>query len=216
MKNIFTRSLAAAPAAGIKLRTKDSLEWFRTHVAKKVKKKVGRTDVENALSGEPVKTTTFRLGKMYLFAYDAKHKETLPYWDASPLIIPFSDDGKSITAINFHYLPPLLRAKLMDMLYGFITNERMDKTTKLKLTYQALKSSSRFQYVKPCVKKYLKTHIRSELIEIPPSYWEAALFLPVASWQKQKHTVVYKDSTRIANGNSGNGVQRKRTSKSKL
>ena len=33
-------------------------------------------------------------GNMYLFLYDPKYKETLPYYDTAPLVIPF----KSVAA----------------------------------------------------------------------------------------------------------------------
>jgi hypothetical protein len=29
-------------------------------------------------------------GKMYFYYYDPKHKETLPYYDRFPLVLPFS------------------------------------------------------------------------------------------------------------------------------
>ena len=144
-----------------------------------------------------VKTHRFRMGRMYIFAYDALYKGTLPYWDASPLMIPIHDNGTHITGINFHYLPIKYRAKLMNALYSFLTNDKMDEKTKLRMTYQVLKASSKFKYVKPCIKQYLKSHVKSQLIEIPPQYWEVALFLPVASWQNANANVVFKDSQAI-------------------
>ena len=28
-------------------------------------------------------------GKLYMYIYDAKHKDTLPYWDMYPMVFPF-------------------------------------------------------------------------------------------------------------------------------
>lgn len=135
-----------------------------------------------------------------MFAYDAKHKKTLPYWDASPLIFPFAEDGNYFYGINFHYLPVALRAKLMDSLYAFITDESIPANTKLQITYKILKAASAFKYIKPCVKMYLKSNVRSRLIEIPADYWEIALFLPTAEWQGPRSSEVYSDSQKIISG----------------
>ena len=44
-------------------------------------------------------------GNMYLFMYDPKHKETLPYYDTVPLVLPFKSVPEGFLGINLHYLP---------------------------------------------------------------------------------------------------------------
>ena len=44
-------------------------------------------------------------GEMYMFYYDAKHKDTLPYWDRFPLVFPFSKVKDGFLGLNLHYLP---------------------------------------------------------------------------------------------------------------
>ena len=51
--------------------------------------------------------STVRVGQMFLFAYDAKHKDTLPYYDRYPLIFPFKKVNDGFLGINMHYLPPV-------------------------------------------------------------------------------------------------------------
>lgn len=71
-------------------------------------------------------TTQILPGKMYLFSYSPKYKETLPYYDTFPLIIPFSMDAKHFTGINFHYLKPYVRIILLNKLMQFAVHYKSD------------------------------------------------------------------------------------------
>ena len=98
------------------------------------------------------------LGKMFMFQYEAKHAETMPFYDSFPLIFPFEAHADGFTGINLHYLPHIWRALLMDNLYELRTDENMDKHTRLRLFnngYNTLKRSAKYKYFRPCVKKYL-------------------------------------------------------------
>lgn len=99
--------------------------------------------------------------------------------------------------INLHYLPPQLRAKLMDGLYDLTNNTRYDESTKLKLTYDLLNSASKFRYFKPTFKHYLNQHVRSKFIEINSTEWDTALFLPTERFEKAKKTKVWADSRKM-------------------
>src|SRR4051812_30598339 len=104
-------------AAGIS--TADAItarEWYR-----KAAQKVAEVNV-NTLHGSNKSRLFSRfgpedIGTMIMYFYDAKLKDVLPYWDQFPLVFPIEiyDDG--FLGINLHYLPPMLRAKLMDALY---------------------------------------------------------------------------------------------------
>lgn len=134
------------------------------------------------------------IGKMYTFQYDAKTKDKLPYWDMFPLIFPIEYYGDSMLGINMHYLPPVLRAQLMDALYTTLNNDKYNKTTKLAISYSILKGASRFGYFKPCIKKYLFSHIRSPFIYIAPDEWDIALMLPTQKFLKASSEKVWQDS----------------------
>jgi len=126
------------------------------------------------------------VGRMYLFKYDPKTKEDLPYYDIFPLIFPFRRVDDGFFGINFHYLPYILRARLMDSLYTLANNNKNDDTTKLKLSYQLLNASSRYKYFEPCVKHYLNSQVRSRFLWIPADQWKTALFLPFERFVKKK------------------------------
>ena len=46
--------------------------------------------------------------------YDAKHKATLPYYDGFPLILMLGPAKGGFMGLNLHYLPPVVRARLLD------------------------------------------------------------------------------------------------------
>lgn len=135
-------------------------------------------------------------GKMYLFSYNPKTKNDLPFYDRLPLIFPFSSTGDSFYGINLHYLPYVYRAKLMDALYSLASDQRYDENTKLKISYEILNRSARFRYFKPCVKQYLNSHVQSRLINIYADEWDMALFLPLERFQKASKQQVFKETTR--------------------
>jgi hypothetical protein len=134
------------------------------------------------------------IGKMYTFVYDPKTKETLPYYDIYPLIFPIEYYSDGMLGINMHYLPPVLRAQLMDSLYETINNDKYNKTTKLQISYGILKSASRFNLFKPCIKRYLWGHVRSPFIYISPEEWDVALMLPTQKFKKASAETVWADS----------------------
>ena len=131
---------------------------------------------------------------MYLFNYDAKHKDTLPYFDRFPLVFPFKKVKGGFYGLNLHYLPLQFRAKLMDSLYDVANNNRYDESTRLRINYNILNSAARFRYFKPCVKHYLTPQLRSRFLYIYPSEWDIALFLPLERFQGATKATVFKDS----------------------
>lgn len=188
----FTDILDRAQRRGIQLRTKESLDWFRKNASRL---RMSQNSLMRENSMELVNSwTNIALGKLYFFTYDPKHKATLPYYDSFPLIIPFFKGRDHFKALNLHYLPPILRARFLDALYEIMSNERMDESTKFKMTYGLLKSASKYRFYKPCVKMYLHAHIRSRFLLVKPNFWEPALFLPVASWEKATAAEVWRDS----------------------
>lgn len=138
--------------------------------------------------------TTLRPGTMVCYFYDAKHKASLPYWDKFPVIFPLELYKDGWLGLNMHYLPPIFRARLMDELYDLLNNQKYDETTKLNLSYQLLKSASKFSYYKPCIKRYLASHVQSQMIEIDVKEWDYAMMLPLARFQKASARKVWDDS----------------------
>ena len=141
--------------------------------------------------------TNVGIGRMYLFMYDPKTKDDLPYFDRFPLIFPFQKVTGGFYGVNMHSLPHILRARLMDALYTVANNKANDDTTKLRLSYQVLDSASKFRYFKPCVKHYLNNHVKSRFLWVPAEQWDTALFLPLERFVGANKQQVWRDSRRM-------------------
>ena len=194
MASKFDEILAQGVRAGqIPARTQDARDWFRN------KARSTSATPESIVRGEKARyKNRVSMGKMYLFNYDPKTKATLPYYDRYPLIFPVQGAPGGFYGINMHYLPYVLRARLMDALYDLSSNQRYDERTKLRLSYDILKGAAKYKAFKPTFKRYLSSHVRSRFIEINSSEWDIALFLPLESFAKASKGSVWADSRKMA------------------
>jgi hypothetical protein len=183
----------------IPARTAGARDWYRQQAATVGK---GEAKGEKLIreAGKERYENRFRLGHMYMFAYDPKHKKTLPYYDRFPLIFPINRAQGGFLGINMHYLPPTLRAKLMDQLYTVASNKKYDETTKLRISYDVLNGASKFKLFAPTVKHYLTKQVRTRLVYINPSEWDIALFLPTQKFVGAKQSKVWSDSRKAVRG----------------
>lgn len=138
----------------------------------------------------------YSIGRMYMFNYDAKLKNELPYWDRFPLVFPIELYNDGFLGINLHYISPIVRAKLMTALYETTNNKNYDDTTRLKINYEILRSASQFKYFKPCVKRYLFSHVRSRYMYISPTEWDVTIMLPTEQFVGATKAKVFKESSR--------------------
>lgn len=193
MAKLFDEILSKGIRAGqIPAREASAREWFRNTA-----KNYGAVNERKLLKSDPDRLTAIpRVGEMYMFTYDAKHKAKLPYYDKFPLIFPYKKVKGGFMGINLHYLPHAYRAELMDALYDLSSNKKYDETTRLRLNYNVLNSASKFENFKPCVKHYLTGQLRSRFLYIYPSEWDVALFLPTERFQGARKTTVWADSKR--------------------
>ena len=123
------------------------------------------------------------IGKMYFFWYDPKHKDTLPMYDRFPLVFPIESYPDGFLGLNLHYLSFKERSALLNTLMKFRNNNKMNATTKLRVTYDLLNSTSRIaSAMRPCIKRYLYTQVRSSFVEVTADEWDKAMQLPVAVW----------------------------------
>lgn len=180
-------------------RTQQARNWYRDQ-----SKLVKKSDIQETQFIRQMGTdryeSKFRIGNMYMFIYNPKHKDTLPYYDRFPLIFPINKAKGGFLGINFHYLPLQLRAKLMDALYDVASNDRYDETTKLKTSYGILTGASKYKEFKPTVKHYLSDHLVTKPVYINPTEWDMALFLPTERFIGATKTQVWQDSKKIIRG----------------
>ena len=180
----------------IKAKSKKAIDWFKSIVKKTQKaafpassgRKEIMTDRNIGVSaGKPT------IGQLYLFQYDAKWKEILPYWDMWPLIFPFSLASNGFYGINLHYLPPNARAALMIRLIKAQGGSgNMDENFKLKLNYNIITS---FKPAIPCIKRYLFSQVQGKgLYGISGEDWSYAAALPLQKFQKESEKYVWSQS----------------------
>lgn len=202
MAQIFNDLLLQGIRAGqMPAREQTAREWYRNKA-----KSLGRVNETKLMKDSTnVFHDQFRIGNLYHFYYDPKHKATLPYYDRFPLVFPINKAKGGFLGINMHYLPLKMRAQLMDALYETANNTRYDDTTKLKINYKILNSAAKFRFFAPTIKHYLHNHINSRLMYIHPAEWDISLFLSSQKWMSQTQSgvtsdLVYSDSKKIIRG----------------
>src|SRR5690625_4543744 len=65
--------------------TERSIKWFSQYVPRAF----NRIRTSQVMRDSKTYRNDITIGEMYTFVYDAKHKDTLPIWDAQPLVFFF-------------------------------------------------------------------------------------------------------------------------------
>ena len=176
--------------------SKKSRAWFDQEVAKLNRQAWTPPKV---LKGVPDQITTKVLpGYLYMYLYDPKTKDELPYYDRFPLVFPFRKTPDGFIGLNMHYLPYNLRIQLLDRLMIYASNKRMDETTRIKYSWALIDGVSRYKAAQPCVKRYLMDHVRSQFRKVPSQDWTTAMLLPVERFVGANKLQVFQDSIRRA------------------
>lgn len=195
--SVYTRLTREAAKSNIDLRTKsnESMTWLENKYSSLNPNNV---KPQRFINQAGRKREQVMVGRMYMFLYDPKHKDTLPYYDRFPLIFAVDFDKEGFYGINLHYLPPVLRAQLFDALWEIVGNkDNMNEQTMVRLSYNLLKSATRFRYFKPCFKRYLYKHTRSDFVYVPPEEWAMSLFIPSEQFRKATKEQVWSESRKL-------------------
>jgi hypothetical protein len=191
---IFDQILSEAQEKGfVPGKNEEAKNWFRRRAqdVPDVSERALVADKVHRLDESPT------VGSMYLFRYDPKTKDQLPYYDAYPLLLTLSFTFNGFTGLNLHYLPSMLRASLMDKLYAISNTPEFTPDKKILANYALLNGFKSFKAFKPCYKRYLFTNVRSKFLFVAPSEWDIALFLPLAQFQKATESTIHSDSVRV-------------------
>jgi len=194
MASLFDTLQAGAQRAGVKARTKDSQKWFRKKAQELVMPNRKALLKDDALE----RTGRNIRGNMYMYFYDPKFKETLPYYDRFPLTIMIDPAPGGFYGLNLHYLNYPVRARFLDELMNLAPNNVKDTTRLVKLRYDLLQSVKKYKEFKPCFKHYLGKHVVSQFSRVPMTDWEIAIFLPVEQFKKKSKTSIWNESLKIA------------------
>jgi hypothetical protein len=99
--------------------------------------------------------------------------------------------------INFHYMPPAVRLRIMEGFYDTLKNTSLSDNLKLKSNWKRAvsiaKAASSHHYLKHSIKRYLANHITSPLVELDPEHWAMCVFLPLSRFKKKSTSFVWGD-----------------------
>ena len=184
----------------IPVKTRMAVTWFRS-IVERAKISLARETIPSALKIDAAQkvylTGRLIIGRMYFFMYNPKHKDTLPYYDMFPLVLPIQKESDGFLGINIHYLHPSDRAILMDEIKIFVNDRTLTDIARIKLKYDMLRGFTRFKRAKPAIKRYLTTYMKSQFIPVTPEEWAPAIFLPVEKFRKRNKQAVWGESRRI-------------------
>lgn len=135
---------------------------------------------KNLINATQQHSSSTIVGKMYFFKYDAKWKDVLPRWDKYPLVFPIERYNDGFLGLNLHYLSPGERQLLLSRLTEYSTARNLTERSRLRLTYDLIASTKKLNSLsRPCIKRYLYSHVRSRFVEIPATEWDRVVQLPL-------------------------------------
>lgn len=161
-----------------------SASWYKNRIQEL--SKITPADLlrhRSAFTTKPVK------GEVYCFVYDPKHKDTLPYYDTFPLVLPLSSAGDSFLGLNFHYIRPKDRFFLLQAIK---THGRGKQG--LSISWDVIADFAGSRSAQPCLKRYLFSHMRTPLRKIRAEDIPTALLIPVERFVKKDKQKVWRDS----------------------
>lgn len=146
-------------------------------------------------------------GRFYMMKYMPKNrnkKDILPYYDMFPVILVMNMYDTYFSGLNFHYIPPMYRAEIMDELYKFViapevkskeigTSIRARVNTN-RVTYDFMKSRFSLRSFKPLWKRYDYKQVVGPYLYIPPIGWDAITMMPVHRFRGTGINRVWRDS----------------------
>ncbi len=193
MASIFDTISAAAFRAGIRSRTPKSEEWFTQKVKELQIPSRNKLLKDTALE----KRTKPLVGDMVMYFYDPKTKEDLPYYDRFPLTIIVGPAPGGFTGLNLHYINPVARARLLNELFKLAPKDLKPDSRLQRLRYDLLQGVRKYKEFEPCFKRYLTSHVKSQMSRVPMTDWETAIYLPIQQFKKKSSRTVWAQSRKI-------------------
>lgn len=174
----------------LKTSAKKSRAWFNQQVLLLSKKNITPNKL---MQGANLKARIIP-GNLYMFIYDPKLKESLPYYDRFPLVFPYAATENGFMGLNMHYLPYHLRIQLLSRLMVFKNNDKMNETTRIKYSWALISGVAKFRAAEPCIKRYLSDHVKTPYNKVDADNWTTAMLLPVEKFVKAPKERVWRDS----------------------
>jgi hypothetical protein len=190
MASILTQLAQEKSAGELRTMSNESLKWLMAKIAD-----VRGVRVAKSISNEKVRQVNkFILGGLYCFYYNPKGKMDLPYYDQFPMVLALEKYNDGFLGLNFHYLPIKYRVVFLDKLMNFAVMGDAGEIMRMRVTYDILTASKRLKEFRPCIKRYLSSHIQSKILTIQPNEWDIAALLPLQQFKGATAPEVWQDS----------------------
>jgi hypothetical protein len=190
MASILTQLAQEKSAGELRTMSNESLKWLMAKIAD-----VRGVRVAKSISNDKVRQVNkFILGGLYCFYYNPKGKTDLPYYDQFPMVLALERYNDGFLGLNFHYLPIKYRVVFLDKLMNFAMMGDAGEIMRMRVTYDILTASKRLKLFKPCIKRYLSSHIQSKILTIQPNEWDIAALLPLQQFKGATAPEVWQDS----------------------
>ena len=187
-KTLLDRIKSSLAKQGIEPRTVQSRDWLKNKI-----KELKPTQSTLMSDRKRLKDSSI-IGKMYFYFYDPKTKDSMPYYDRFPLVIPIERYKDGFLGLNLHYIHPRHRINLLDKLSEIASNKNYNESTKLRISYGYLAAASKAFEATPCIKRYLFSHVESRFLEIHADEWDIAVLLPMESFVGATTNKVFAES----------------------
>ena len=188
VKTLMDRIKESLAGKGFGPRSQEARKWLQSKVGSLRPTKGDLMKDRDRLKSKSL------IGRMYFYFYDPKTKDTLPYYDKFPLVIPIENYSDGFLGLNLHYISPKQRIILLDKLSSILSDHNYDENTRLRISYAYLSKASKIFEATPCIKRYLFGHVQSRFLEITADEWDIAALLPVESFAKASKEEVWNES----------------------
>jgi hypothetical protein len=128
-------------------------------------------------------------GQMVFFKYkpqDDRFLNSYKAYDVFPLVIITKVHNDGFEGLNLHYIAQKWRRQLFTAIEKTLPMRKSgDKSlTRLGVSYDRLSGSRRFQFFKPCYRRYVMGGLRKRPIQIPMEFWDVLVDVDLALFVK--------------------------------
>lgn len=187
----LTKLAEEKSALELQMLSRQSMNWMK----QKITNLTGMSRIPSQIAKETFRqSNTIKLGQLYYFYYDPKTKGDLPYYDRFPLVLMLERTPDGFMGLNLHYLPIKYRMAFLGKLMNYAVLNKDDEIQRLRVTYDILSASRRYREFRPCLKRYLLSHVQSKILAVQPDEWEIATYLPIHQFRKAAPQEIWQDS----------------------
>ena len=155
-----------------------SIKWYQNRI-----KHIGGSSLRNPRTlihdeeGHGLARARPGFGELNLFQYTPKGPEKLKYYDLFPIVLPLVRHRNGFTGLNFHYLPYILRVKLLTLLAEAYGDE---STQRINVTYFMIRN---MRLIRPVIRRYIRTQVETLYLRIPLDDMLIGILLPVQQFR---------------------------------